>query len=137
VPEWAEFEQPLPDGSPRVPTIAVDRTKAENGEMLSLVTHIKQPSEGAWISVRPSYDGLPYSRLTKYGQQKKLSEKHLAELTAFERDVYELWTTGCSDPKWTGDAGRLMPFPEAGVAALRNFHRPQYKVARIKAAFAK
>ena len=133
VPSFEELEQSLPDSSHRVLTIAVERRKAENGEVLSLVTCIRQPRDGQWFTVRQTYDGPPYSWLTKDGQRKKLSDKQLAELPPFEREVYEHWTISCSHPKWTDDAGRFVPLSEAEVAALESFHRPQYEVARVQA----
>ena len=132
-PGWDHFEEPLPDGSNRVLTIAVERKKGENGESLSLVSHIKQPRNGQWFGVRQPYDGPPYNWLTKDGTQKKLSDKQLAGLPAFEREVYEHWTMSCSHPKWTDDAGRFVPLADAEVAGLERFHRPQYEVARVKA----
>jgi hypothetical protein len=101
--------------------------------VLSLVSHIKQPRDGQWFGVRQPYGGPPYSWLTKDVQRKKLREKQLAELPAFEREVYEHWSMDCSHPKWTDDGGRFVPLSEDEVGALSSLHRPQYEVARVKA----
>jgi hypothetical protein len=134
VPAWDHFKEPLPDGSNRVLTIKVERTKASNGAWLSLVSHIRQPRDGVWFGVRQTYDGPPYPWLTMDGQRKPLSENERGELSGFERDVYDFWTMDCSNPKWTDEAGRFVPLSEGEVAALGSLHRPQYEVARVKTA---
>lgn len=132
VPPWEHFEQPLPDGSHRVLNVQIEQTKANDGAWLSLVSHIRQPRDGAWFTVRQTYDGPPYPWLTMDGQRKKLSEKELAELPRLERDIYDFWTMDCSTTAWARPNGQFVSLSDAELSALDPLNRIHYEVARAK-----
>lgn len=155
VPPWEHFTTRNPDGSRRIVSIRVEERRCENGKLVSIVTHLRRPRDGAWQDLRGKFEGPSdatlrqsmnmhsvkkgaktervYSWLLPDGSRRKLTSTEYEELPLAEGMMYMEWSRNIDfNQRWFTPEKVFIELPLSEVDALRGLDLARYETARIK-----